>query len=64
MSYHGLNKIPSNIHLCLCHALTSEYEKMIGLRAALTEVLKQSVTTHYRATKWYLSLEFLKNWHI
>ncbi len=52
MSFHSWNKIPSDAHSCLFHALTSK-EKEISSRA-WTEELEWSDMTYWRATKWYL----------
>ncbi len=42
MSFSGWNKMPSDVHSCLFHAL-NKYEKMIGLHGAWTKVLAQWV---------------------
>ncbi len=63
-SFRGWNKIHSDDRSCLFHAITSKEEEMIGSHAAWTEALQRSVTTHERATKWYLLFEFCKNWQL
>ncbi len=67
MSFCGWYKIPPDVHSSLFCALTSKEEDKIGSRAAWTEALQRSVTTHSRATKPYLLFEFLKkykNWKL
>ncbi len=42
-SFCGWNKIPSDVHSCLFHAITSKEEEMIGSHAAWTEALLRSI---------------------
>ncbi len=61
-SFCSWKKIPSDVHSCLFHAITSKEEERIDSCAAWTEALQWSIRGYWRATKQFIVWISLKNY--